>query len=197
MAHADRRGLHAVPAGDSVPDTDDMLDRIARGSHEAFSQLYDHFGPAVYGLAKRVVRNPARAEEVTQEVFMQIWQNAAGFDRTRGKAKTWVLTLAHRRAVDAVRHDQAASTREARYDWSPGPDYDHVQEQVERTFEHEQVRRCLDGLTELQREAVTLAYYQGHTYAQVAHVLDQNPATIKTRMRDGLVRLRDCMGVGA
>lgn len=197
MAQPDRPQLRAVEPLEDALDPDDVLDQVARGSHHAFSQLYDLLSASVYGLVKHVVRDPARAEEVTQEVFMQVWQNAARFDRHKGKAKTWVLTLAHRRAVDAVRHDQAAKDREGKYDWSPGPDYDHVQENVERTFEREQVKRCLDGLTDLQREAVTLAYYQGHTYAQVAHVLDANPATIKTRMRDGLVRLRDCMGVSA
>ena len=146
-------------------------------------------------MARRVIRDPARAEEVAQEVFLQVWQTAARFDPARGTAKSWVLTLAHRRAVDAVRHDQAATNRENSYDWSPGVDHDQVLETVTVRLEHEQVRRCLEGLTELQREAVNLAYYQGYTYAEVAQVLGANPATVKTRMRDGLVRLRDCMGV--
>ena len=97
-----------------------------------------------------------------------MWQSAARFDPARGNAKSWLLTLAHRRAVDAVRHDQAATNRENKYDWSNGPDFDDVEETVTITLEHEQVRRCLDGLTELQREAVNLAYYQGYTYAEVA-----------------------------
>lgn len=174
-----------------------LLSRIGRGDEQAFAALYDLLGASVYGLARRVVRDPARAEEIAQEVFIQVWQSAARFDSGRGSAKGWVLTLAHRRAVDAVRHDQAATNRENRYDWSGGPDFDEVEETVSTTLEHEQVRRCLGGLTELQREAVNLAYYNGHTYAEVAQVLDTNPATIKTRIRDGLVRLRDCMGVPA
>lgn len=128
---------------------------------------------------------------------MQVWQTAGRFDPARGRAKTWVLTLAHRRAVDAVRHDQAARDREDGYDWSGGPDHDVVVDEVLIKFEHEQVRRCMDSLTDLQREAINLAYFQGYTYAEVATLLDANPATVKTRMRDGLVRLRDCMGVGA
>lgn len=142
-----------------------------------------------------MIRDPARAEEIAQEVFIQVWQTAVRFEPARGSAKSWILTLAHRRAVDAVRHDQAATNRERKYDWSGGPDFDHVEEEVTITLEHEQVRRCMDGLTDLQREAVQLAYYQGYTYAEVATSLKANPATVKTRMRDGLVRLRDCMGV--
>jgi RNA polymerase sigma-70 factor (ECF subfamily) len=190
---ADR--LAAVPETAQTVDPDALLVRVARGDEAAFAALYDVLGATVFGMARRVIRDPARAEEVAQEVFLQVWQTAARFDPARGTAKSWVLTLAHRRAVDAVRHDQAATNRENSYDWSPGVDHDQVLETVTIRLEHEQVRRCLDGLTELQREAVNLAYYQGYTYAEVAQVLGANPATVKTRMRDGLVRLRDCMGV--
>ncbi len=190
---ADR--LAAVPETAQTVDPDDLLVRVARGDETAFVALYDVLGATVFGMARRVIRDPARAEEVAQEVFLQVWQTAARFDPARGTAKSWVLTLAHRRAVDAVRHDQAATNRENSYDWSPGVDHDQVLETVTVRLEHEQVRRCLEGLTELQREAVNLAYYQGYTYAEVAQVLGANPATVKTRMRDGLVRLRDCMGV--
>jgi RNA polymerase sigma-70 factor (ECF subfamily) len=171
--------------------------QVARGDEQAFATIYDTLGASVYGLARRVVRDPSRAEEISQEVFIQVWKSAARFDPERGNAKSWILTLAHRRAVDAVRHDQAATNRENKYDWSNGPDFDEVEETVTISLEHEQVRRCLDGLTELQREAVNLAYYQGFTYAEVAESLGANTATVKTRMRDGIVRLRDCMGVGA
>ena len=191
--------LRLADASSDDPDADagQLLVGVGRGDEQAFAAVYDLLGAAVYGLARRVVRDPARAEEIAQEVFIQVWQSAARFDPARGSAKGWVLTLAHRRAVDAVRHDQAATNRENSYDWSNGPDYDEVEETVSTTLEHEQVRRCLEGLTELQREAVNLAYYNGHTYAEVAQVLDANPATIKTRIRDGLVRLRDCIGVPA
>lgn len=176
-------------------DLGQLMTRVARGEEEAFGEVYDQMSTSVYGLARRVVRDPARAEEIAQEVFIQVWQTAVRFEPARGSAKSWILTLAHRRAVDAVRHDQAATNRERKYDWSGGPDFDHVEEEVTITLEHEQVRRCMDGLTDLQRESVQLAYYQGYTYAEVATSLKANPATVKTRMRDGLVRLRDCMGV--
>lgn len=191
--------LAAVPA-DSPPisasaELSALLTRTARGDEQAFADLYDSVAGIVLGLARRVVRDPARAEEIAQEVFIQVWQSACRFDPAKGSAKTWILTLAHRRAVDAVRRDQSASDREARYDWTGGADYDEVEEEVTTRLEHEQVRKCLGSLTELQREAVTLAYYQGYTYADVATVLKANPATVKTRMRDGLIRLRDCLGV--
>jgi RNA polymerase sigma-70 factor (ECF subfamily) len=196
-ASAAKLKLAAVPEDDAAPDLNGLLVRVGRGDEIAFAAVYDALGSAVFGLARRVIRDPARAEEIAQEVFIQVWQSAARFDPARGNAKSWLLTLAHRRAVDAVRHDQAATNRENRYDWSNGPDFDEVEETVTITLEHEQVKRCLDGLTALQREAVNLAYYQGYTYAEVATALDANTATIKTRMRDGIVRLRDCMGVEA
>ncbi len=172
-----------------------LMRRVARGDEAAFAALYDRTGAAVFGLARRVVRDPTRAEEVAQEVFLQVWQTATRFDAERGSAKTWILTLAHRRAVDVVRRDQSSSNREQRYDWSGGPDFDSVQDEVGTRLEHEQVRRCLQSLTDLQREAVTLAYFGGYTYAEVSTLLEANPATVKTRMRDGLIRLRDCLGV--
>jgi RNA polymerase sigma-70 factor (ECF subfamily) len=196
-ASAAQLKLAAAPEPDASPDLNALLVRVGRGDEEAFAALYDTLGPSVFGLARRVIRDPSRAEEIAQEVFIQIWQSATRFDPARGTAKSWLLTLAHRRAVDAVRHDQAATNRENKYDWSSGPDFDEVEETVTITLEHEQVKRCLDGLTELQREAVNLAYYQGYTYAEVATALRANTATIKTRMRDGIIRLRDCMGAEA
>lgn len=189
--------LRSVDMPEEPADLGELLTLVARGDELAFSAVYDDMAAAVYGLARRVIRDPSRAEEVAQEVFLQVWQTAARFDPARGKGKSWILTLTHRRAVDAVRHDQAATNRDLKYDWSGGPDYDQVEEEVTVNLEHEQVRRCMGGLTDLQREAVDMAYYKGFTYAEVATTLDVNPATIKTRMRDGLVRLRDCMGVVA
>ncbi|MET0931110.1 MAG: ECF RNA polymerase sigma factor SigK [Aeromicrobium sp.] len=196
-ASAAQLRIAADPMHHAAPDLNDLLVRCGRGDEAAFAELYDATGSSVFGLARRVIRDPSRAEEVAQEVYIQVWQSAARFDPAKGNAKSWLLTLAHRRAVDAIRHDQAATNRENRYDWSSGPDFDEVEETVTITLEHEQVKRCLDGLTDLQREAVNLAYYQGYTYAEVATALDANTATIKTRMRDGIVRLRDCMGVVA
>lgn len=198
MSEATAGHLSVVPQDVSpVLDLDDLLVRTSRGDEQAFAALYDALGASVFGLAKRLVRNPARAEEISQEVFLQVWRTASRFDPDRGRAKTWILVLAHRRAVDAIRHDQAASNREDTYDWVGGPDHDVVTEEVMVRLEHEQVRKCMEGLTELQRESVNLAFYGGYTYPEVAELLDANLATVKTRMRDGLIRLRDCLGVAS
>lgn len=186
------RRVHDSPA---PPTPDALLEAVARGDEQAFATIYDQFSASVHGIARRVVRDPVRAEEVAQEVFLQVWQTAGRFDPNRGSARTWVMTLAHRRSVDVVRRDQSTSDRENRYDWTGGPEFDVVDEEVSGRLEAEQVRRCLAALTELQKQAVTLAYYGGYTYAEVATMLGAPLPTTKTRMRDGLIRLRDCMGV--
>jgi RNA polymerase sigma-70 factor, ECF subfamily len=179
----------------ATPDLDDLLLATGRGDESAFAQVYDSLGPSVFGLARRIVRDPARAEEITQDVFVSVWRFATRFDPGRGAAQTWVMTLTHRRAVDVVRSEEAALRRETRTA-SFGTPFDSVAEQATTRIEGEQVRRCLDSLTDLQREAVTLAYYGGYTYPEVSGLLDVNLSTIKTRMRDGLIRLRDCLGGG-
>jgi RNA polymerase sigma-70 factor (ECF subfamily) len=177
------------------PGPDDLMGRVARGDSAAFSELYDLMAPRVYGLIRRVLRNPAQSEEVTQEVMVEIWRTAARYDTARGSLTSWVLTIAHRRAIDRVRSEQSASDREqAVAAASATTEYDEVAEAVTTNLEVEQVRRCLAALTELQRESVTLAYYGGYSYREVAELLDAKLATIKARMRDGLIRLRDCVG---
>jgi len=155
--------------------------------------VYDRFGTVVYGLVRRIVRDPAQSEEVTQEVLLDVWRTASRFDPGEGSARSWLMTLAHRRAVDRVRSAQASAQREARAAVA-ATDYDVVAEEVETRLDAQRVRRCLDSLTELQRESVTLAYYGGYTYREVAALLGVAVGTVKTRMRDGLIRLRDCLG---
>ncbi len=186
--------LRAV--GGAAPTADELLLRVAGGDRDAFSGLYDLVAPMVFGITRRVLRDPAQAEEVTQEVMLEAWRQATRFDADRGSASTWIATMAHRRAVDRVRSAQASSDREQRSaERDAVPAYDVVAEEVEGKFEQQQVRRALRGLTELQREAVTLAYYGGYTYREVAVKLDVPLGTVKTRMRDGLIRLRDTLGV--
>lgn len=168
---------------------------VARGDERAFARVYDQLSGPVYGLIRRVVRDPAQSEEVTQEVMLEVWRAAARFDPARGSAATWVLTIAHRRAVDRVRSATASAEREKRTSVLLSAGDDEVADAVEASLERERVRRCLDGLTDLQRESITLAYYGGHSYREVAGLLGITLATIKTRIRDGLIRLRDCMGV--
>jgi RNA polymerase sigma-70 factor (ECF subfamily) len=177
---------------------EDVLARVARGDERSFERLYDTVAGAVHGLVRRVLRDPAQAEEVTQEVFLEIWRTATRFDASRGKAMTWVMTMAHARAVDRVRSAQASSDRDVKVgtrDYTAA--YDEVAEAVETRLERVQVQRCLGGLTDLQRESVTLAYYGGYTYSEVAELLTVPLGTVKTRLRDGLIRMRDCMGVEA
>lgn len=194
--------LSPVPDGpdrstgsDADSDSAELLRLVALGRAEAFESFYRLYSSRVYGLCRRVLRNPSHAEEVAQEVFLEIWQRAGNFDPRKGSAASWVLTLAHSRAVDRVRSVQASSDREHKQASATVRDSDVVVEAVEHRWERRAVRRCLGTLTELQHESVTLAYYSGYTYQQVALVLDTPLPTVKTRMRDGLIRLRDCLKV--
>jgi RNA polymerase sigma-70 factor (ECF subfamily) len=185
-------GSHARPG--EVTDGD-LLALTAGGDTAAFSALYDRVTPWVFGLVRRILRNPAQSEEVTQEVMVDIWRTATRYDATRGSAHAWILTIAHRRAVDRVRSEQAAADRtELAGIRSAEVDFDQVADTVTTRLEAEQVRRCLGALTELQRESIELAYYNGYTYPEVAQRLGAKLPTIKARMRDGLIRLRDCLG---
>ncbi|WP_301184400.1 sigma-70 family RNA polymerase sigma factor [Streptomyces sp. 6-11-2] len=179
-------------------EADELLVLVAGGDHKAFEELYGLVSGPIYGLVRRVVRDPAQSEEVAQEVLLELWRSAPRFDPGRGSALSWVLTLAHRRAVDRVRSVRAAGERERREAVrAASPAFDHVAEEVEAGLEREWVRRCLDRLTALQRQSVTLAYYDGYTYREVAERLSLPLGTVKTRMRDGLIRLRECLGCAA
>ncbi|HEX6934695.1 MAG TPA: ECF RNA polymerase sigma factor SigK [Streptosporangiaceae bacterium] len=171
-----------------------LLGRTAQGDHHAFEEVYDLLGATVYGTIRRVIRDPCLSEEVTQEVFIEIWRTAARFDPRRGSPLSWVATIAHRRAVDRVRAEERSAARARRAASHPVA-YDVVAESAEHNLDRERVRHCLKRLTDLQREAVTLAYYGGYTYREVATLLGVPPGTVNTRMRDGLIRLRDCLGV--
>jgi RNA polymerase sigma-70 factor (ECF subfamily) len=187
------RGLrtHAAPGADLAA----LLARVARGDQDAFEALYGAAAAAVFGTVRSVVRDPSLSEEVTQEVFVEVWRAASRFDAGRGSAMAWLAMIAHRRAVDRVRSEQRSAARDRRAA-APLIAYDEVAETVEGNLDRERVRRCLQALTRLQRESVTLAYYGGYTYREVAGLLGVPPGTVNTRMRDGLIRLRDCLGVG-
>ena len=192
------RAVEPAPYGDGEPaeGEDALLQRVACGDEGAFAALYDVVAPMLHGVVLGIIRNPALAEEVTQDVLVEAWRMAPRFDPTLGSARSWLMTIARRRAVDRVRSVQASVDRDA----AAGArgverDVDIVAEAVEIRLEQQQVRRCLGGLTDLQREAISLAFYAGHTHREVAQLLGVPLGTVKTRLRDGLIRLRDCLGV--
>jgi RNA polymerase sigma-70 factor, ECF subfamily len=171
-----------------------LLARVARGDQAAFETVYDQFAGPVYGLVRKVLRDPAQSEEVAQEVLLDVWRTASRFDPGRGSASAWVMTIAHRRAVDRVRSENAATAREQKL-ITVEESGDDVAEIVEGELDRQRVLHCLDSLSSLQAESVNLAYYGGYTYSQVAELLGVPLGTVKTRIRDGLIRLRDCMEV--
>lgn len=190
------------PAG--APEVDEpttleaLLVRVGAGDETAFARVYDALSASVFGTCFAVLRDRDHAAEVLQEVMVEVWRTAARFEPDRGSARTWALTLAHRRAVDRVRAVQAQRTRDQRVlDEQVERPFDVVSEEVEDSMERARVRRCLEGLTPTQHEAVVLAYYGGRTYREVAEQLAAPLPTVKTRIRDGLLRLRDCLGVAA
>lgn len=200
--------VQPVPSGSSpesegtgLPDLSDLLRRSARADEEAFAQLYDATSARVYGLALRVVRDPAQAQEVAQEAFLEIWRTSGRFDPARGSALGWMLTLAHRKAVDRVRSAEASSRRDTSYHTQNPAEidsaaHDSTAEAAEASLEARRVRVAMTELTEVQREAIELAFFGGYTHTEVATMLDLPVGTAKTRIRDGLIRLRDHWGVG-
>jgi RNA polymerase sigma-70 factor (ECF subfamily) len=176
----------------------DLLSRSARGDQEAFAALYDATAPRVYGLVLRVVRDPAQAEEVTQECFLDFWRTASRFDPARGSAISWLLTIAHRKGVDRVRSAEAANRRDTTYHRATADvPHDQTAEAATHALEARRVRTAISTLTDVQREAIELAYFGGYTHTEVATMLDLPVGTAKTRIRDGLIRLRDAMGVAS
>ncbi len=183
--------------GQAAPDLSGLLRLSARGDEKAFARLYDATSARVYGLAVRVVRDPAQAQEVTQEAYLETWRTASRYDPAKGSAISWLMTIVHRKAVDRVRSAEASSRRDTTYhDANRTIDHDATADAADASFEARRVRTALMGLTAVQREALTLAYYGGYTHTEVATMLDLPVGTAKTRIRDGLIRLRDALGVG-
>ena len=173
-----------------------LLVRVAGGDQSAFADLYDMVSPRVFGLILRVLVDRAQSEEVLQEVFLELWQSAGRFAPNKGQGRSWVFMIAHRRAVDRVRAAQASADRDVRIG-SRDLDvaHDEVAEQVELKIEGTRVAGAVATLPAIQREAITLAYYGGYSQSEIAALLGVPLGTIKTRMRDGLSRLRTEMGV--
>lgn len=187
-----------VEGAPGAPDLAELLRRSGRGDTEAFAVLYDAISSRVFGLAVRVVRDPAQAEEVAQEALLEIWKTSARFDADRGSPLGWMLTIVHRKAVDRVRSVEAATTRDETWNRQTAPvDHDQTSEAAHASLDAARVRSAVATLTDVQRQAVELTYFGGYTHTEVATLLDVPLGTAKTRIRDGLIRLRDLMGVGS
>lgn len=193
-------GVRVVSEGapaDAVPDRlASLLRASGRGDEDAFAEIYDAVAHRVHGLTLRVVRDPAQAEEVTQEAMVEVWRQSARFRPELGSPMGWILTIAHRRAVDRVRSAEASSRRDTVYhEQSVDRPHDSTAEAAHASLEARRVRSALGTLTDTQRGAVELAYFGGYTHTEVATLLDVPLGTAKTRIRDGLIRLRDALGV--
>jgi RNA polymerase sigma-70 factor, ECF subfamily len=164
---------------------------VARADEEALAELYDRFGRVAYGLALRIVRDPALAEDAVQEGFLAVWRSAARFVAERAKASTWILTLTHRRAVDLVRKEQPR--RAEPLDVAPHESGDDTQEEAWLRLRRARVQEALKQLPDKQREAIELAYYGGFTQSELADRLGEPVGTIKSRMFSGLSNLRDML----
>lgn len=175
-----------------------LIQRASKGDEVAFAELYDATSARAYGLALRVVRNPAQAEEVVQEAYLNAWRTSSRFDPARGSATGWLLTIVHRKSVDRVRSAEASTNRDAIYHRESQPvEHDSTVEAAHASLDAQRVRGAVATLTGVQREAVELAFFGGYTHTEVATMLDVPVGTAKTRIRDGLIRLRDAMGVGS
>lgn len=195
---ADRSSEAAVwQIGGLDADLPTIVAKVAIGDQMAFASLYDELSSTLFGVVRRVLRDPSQAEEVTQEVFVEIWKQAARFDGERGSVRTWAVTIAHRRAVDRVRSEQAHRDRQLR---TAAAEEDDAMTPEDTAIESEDRRRArvaMAALSDPQREALELAYYDGLTHVQIADQLGVALGTVKTRIRDGLIRLRTVMGVQA
>jgi len=183
-----------TPLGErrSTDEAGDLLVRVARGDETAFTSFYDLIIERVYGVVLSVLRDPAQSEEVTQEVMVELWRTAPKFDAERGNSTTWAVTIAHRRAVDRVRSEQSHRTRDDREARLAGTGSapDTGTEVIDR-LERQRIRAALAELTTPQRESIELAFFAGHSHVEVAALLGLPLGTVKTRIRDGLIRLRD------
>jgi RNA polymerase sigma-70 factor (ECF subfamily) len=189
-------GTTGSPAGEQPAPLSALLKACSRGDEDAFARVYDASADRLFGLVLRVIRDRAQAEEVLQDAFLDIWRQSARFDEERGSALSWMMTIAHRKAVDRVRSAEAQVRRDSAYELrKTGREYDATAEDAHRNIDAQRVRKALQTLTDTQRGALELAYFGGYTHREVAVMLDVPVGTAKTRIRDGLIRMRDAMGL--
>jgi len=193
-------GELASASGTGAPSANEELVQLLKacslGEEAAFATLYDATAARLFGLVLRTVRDRAQAEEVTQDAYLDIWRNSSRFDPGRGSALSWLMTIGHRKAVDRVRSAEAARRRDTAYEArEQSAPFDQTVEDAHRNLDAQRVRKALATLTEAQRGALELAYFGGYTHSEVAVMLDLPLGTAKTRIRDGLIRLRDTLGL--
>lgn len=179
---------------DSTHDADALMSRAATGDQQAFASLYDSLAGLIYGLVLRIVRDPARSEEVTQEVFTELWRLAPTFDSERGNVRAFAVTIARRRAIDCVRSTEAARKRDDREALLVDQQVQSVEDAITDSGEASRVRQALAELPEPQRKAIEMAYFGSMSYREVAETLGAPVGTIKTRIRDGMKILRTQLG---
>lgn len=190
----DPRG--GVPDDSAASALAELLHRVGQGQEDAFSDLYDRTSSLLFSLVKRVVRDVSISEEVLQEVFVEIWKQAPRFDARRGSAHGWICTIAHRRAVDTVRSVDASRRRDSAEGLRALDEkVVDVQEEGIMRVESQRVATAMKALTPLQSDAIRLAYFSGCSHSEVAKLLDIPLGTAKTRIRDGMIVLRDSLGV--
>lgn len=165
---------------------------IARWRQEALAEAYRRHGGAVYGTAYRILANKEAAEDVVQTVFTALWDRADRYDPDRGSLRSFLLTMAHGRAIDALRSERGRKDRETRVGRQAGAPYDLEREVWDLTVA-QQVRDALAHLSEGERQAIEMAYFGGHSYREVAEMLGQPEGTVKSRIRSGLTRLRGAL----
>jgi RNA polymerase sigma-70 factor (ECF subfamily) len=178
-----------MPNNGEGPDDDSLLGKVGCGDVAAFESLYDRYSRSVYSVVFEIIGETGGASEVAQEVFLAIWQQASRFDSTRGRARSWILAVAHHKAVDALRSRKCRPTLPMGAE--PAGDDNPLQQALCRA---EHVRKALAGISEPQREALVLAYYAGLTQQEISTLLELPLGTVKTRMRDGLLKLRSRVG---
>jgi len=199
FADAPAPGSDGAGAARQIPysPVDAALRATSKGDALAFASLYDECSPSVYGLIRRIVRDRAQSDEVLQEVMLEIWRLAPRFDPGLGTAWAWIMTIAHRRAVDRVRSEVAERARIERVSAKAVPAPPSAHEEAIDELDRQRVRVALGQLTDLQRASIELAYFGGLSQTEIATLLDVPLGTVKTRIRDGLIRLRDTLGEGS
>ena len=187
-----RSGPPPAPPLDSSGDLDRLLGAVARGEHGAFDLVYGQLRDPIRNQVRAVLRDPALSDEVTQDVLLELWRTAVRYDPDKGSATAWALTIARRRAVDRVRRTAAATARDQQAAL-PAADWDQTHQTVADTLDRERLLSCLAQLSDLQREAIALTFYGGRTHNEAAEILGAPLGTVKARIRDALIKLRDGM----